>query len=495
MAWEAQNTKYGYMTMAVQSSPTVPVIPDHAVARVDGDVMKNTEIVKNSSIQNIYNNASAVVDGNTTIEWSFNFELSPIDSVWYLWAVLWSLTSTDISSLTDGSVYKHEITHGLCALPSYSIEQKTWGCGAGASQPDGQDTMITRAFGVKVDQTEISIEEGILKMSADVKAYGAFDVAFLKSNESVEWTAKTITAATWSAGIITFTTSTSHGYAVNDLIDVTTVVPTAYNASYKVLSTPTATTFTVARTTTPWSYTSWGSVIKLSMFAFGTWQIKWLVAWDEVRLYEKVGKTYENLTIKYVDEANDTLGFASVTSTAFTVANETKVELIQQTVSYNEPVLFGFKNVKVRVGDDISQAETNDAYDLSTMTLTLANNIETKFGTEYNTNKETWGDYTMDISLLFRDLEIRDLFRWRSEQAMIIEIDNGQIVSATDTNNQTYTILIKVYRFVYETREAPTASGGLVEENATGLILHDYNEGKSIDIEVYNNKAGTYYTA
>ncbi len=90
-----------------------------------------------------------------------------------------------------------------------------------------------------------------------------------------------------------------------------------------------------------------------------------------------------------MDEANDTLGFTSVTSTAFTVANETKVELIQQTISYSEPVLFGFKNVKVRVGDTISEALTNDAYDLSTMKLELANNVETKFGTEYNTNKET----------------------------------------------------------------------------------------------------------
>lgn len=50
---------------------------------------------------------------------------------------------------------------------------------------------------------------------------------------------------------------------------------------------------------------------------------------------------------------------------------------------------------------------------------------------------------------------------------MIIEIDNGSIVSPTDTNNQTYKIMIEVPRFVYETREAPTASGGLIEESAT----------------------------
>ncbi len=64
----------------------------------------------------------------------------------------------------------------------------------------------------------------------------------------------------------------------------------------------------------------------------------------------------------------------------------------------------------------------------------------------------------MELSLLFRDLEIRDLFRARDEQAMVIEIDNGQVISATDTNNQSYKVVIKLYRFVYETDNVETPS-------------------------------------
>lgn len=91
----------------------------------------------------------------------------------------------------------------------------------------------------------------------------------------------------------------------------------------------------------------------------------------------------------FVDELNDVLAFDSVLSTVFTVANDTKVELVQKTVSYNTPILFGFKNVKIKTGDTLSLAQAGEAYDVNTLTFTMQNNIETKYGTEFNTIKET----------------------------------------------------------------------------------------------------------
>lgn len=488
----AQNTKYWYMTIGTQTSDTSPVQTNQAVARVDGDIMKTTEIVKNSSIQNIYNNASAVVDGNTTTEWSVNMELSPVDIVQFLYGVLGAITSTDVSSATDGSVYRHQIDHGLCQLPSFSIEQKNGWCGGGASQPDGQNTMISRAFGCKVDKVEISIEEGILKAATDVKAYGAFDVAFLKTNITAKGTAKTITGATWASNQATFT-SNAHGYVAGDIVKVAGMTPTGYNGTYKVVSV-TTNTFIVAKTTNPGVFSSGGTATKQAMAKFNTWWVKGLVIGDTVRFLERATGTYETNTLSFVDEDNDVLAFdTNFVSTILTVANDTKVELVQKTISYGTPQLFGFKNVKVRTWDTLTLATTGTEYDLNTMKLTLNNNIETKFGTKYNTIKETGGDYMMELGLLFNDLVIRDQFRKRSEQAMIIEIDNGTIISATDTNNATYKIKIEIPRFVYETREAPTASGGLIEETATGLILHSTAEGYSVRVSVWNNKSNTYY--
>lgn len=489
----AQNSKYGYMTIGTQPNPTTTVQTPNAIARIDWDIIKTVEIVKNSSIQNIYNNASTIVEGNQTTEWSINTEMSPIDSVFPLYGVLGSIVSTDVSSAANLSVFRHVISHSLCGLPAFSAEQKSWWCGWGNSDPTGQTHMISRAFGCHIDKTEMSIEEWILKLNYDIKAYGAFDVAFLKINERVQQSSVVVSGATRLAQKITFTV-TWHGRSINDIITIAGVTPTQYNGSYRIVQIIWVNSFVVDKITNPWAYTSGWTMVRLSMFGFDSWSVKGLVAGDTVRFYENATKTVEEVVLVFVDELNDVLAFNNVLSTVFTVANDTKVELVQKTVSYTTPILFGFKNVKIKTGDTLSLAQAGEAYDVNTLTFTMQNNIETKYGTEFNTIKETGWDYMFDLWLLFRNLEIRDQFRKRDEQAMIIEIDNGSIISATDTNNQTYKIMIEVPRFVYETREAPTASGGLIEESATWLVLHSFAEWYSVKITVRNNKAGTYYT-
>lgn len=58
--------------------------------------------------------------------------------------------------------------------------------------------------------------------------------------------AKTITGASWSAGVAIFTTSTAHGYTPGRNLAITAMLNTAYNGYYAIISTPTTTTFTVA---------------------------------------------------------------------------------------------------------------------------------------------------------------------------------------------------------------------------------------------------------
>lgn len=51
--------------------------------------------------------------------------MSPIDSVFPLYGVLGSIVSTDVSSATNLSVFRHVISHSLCGLPAFSVEQKS----------------------------------------------------------------------------------------------------------------------------------------------------------------------------------------------------------------------------------------------------------------------------------------------------------------------------------------------------------------------------------
>ena len=89
---------------------------------------------------------------------------------------------------------------------------------------NGQKYQVGRAFGCMVDSFKISGGDGILEGEVSVKAYGLFETAKLITNESVEGTAKTITGITWANGIATVT-STAHGLAVNNLINVASVSP------------------------------------------------------------------------------------------------------------------------------------------------------------------------------------------------------------------------------------------------------------------------------
>lgn len=63
--------------------------------------------------------------------------------------------------------------------------------------------------------------------------------------------AKTPNAASWLAGVATFTTSSAHGYSIGTKVGISGMLTTTYNGYYTVLSVPTTTTFTVAIASDP----------------------------------------------------------------------------------------------------------------------------------------------------------------------------------------------------------------------------------------------------
>lgn len=94
----------------------------------------------------------------------------------------------------------------------------------------------------------------------------------------------TISAATWSANVITFTTGT-HNLVPGQIVTVTGVTPVGYNGTYVVISTPLATTFTVANITNPGAYTSGGSVAEPFTITCGAVPVSSLVAAARVDLF------------------------------------------------------------------------------------------------------------------------------------------------------------------------------------------------------------------
>jgi hypothetical protein len=57
---------------------------------------------------------------------------------------------------------------------------------------------------------------------------------------------RTITAASWSGSVFSYTTSADHGYSVGTQIIITGMTPATYNGKYNVTTVPTSTTFTIS---------------------------------------------------------------------------------------------------------------------------------------------------------------------------------------------------------------------------------------------------------
>ena len=77
-------------------------------------------------------------------------------------------------------------------------------------------------------------------------------------------TAVTITGATWSGGVATYTTSAAHTLAVADKTVVSGITPAGWNTTAIVSAVPDTTHFLVPMAVDPGAYTSWGQSSEIS---------------------------------------------------------------------------------------------------------------------------------------------------------------------------------------------------------------------------------------
>lgn len=485
----AQNSKNSYFLLWTQKTPTQPVQTNSPVWIVDGWIFKTEEKEKSVSKRNLYNNNSALVSGSIETWGKLSWEIEAREIVFLLYYALWRMISSDVSSEKDWSVYKHVIENPICDLPNFSAEEKLWGCLTGAW--NGQETEVRRAFWCVMDNLTLEIEKWILQWNAEIKAYGQFDVAFVRKNESPERPVWAITAVSRNLNLATININ-SHWLNRGDIINLTWTTPTSWNKNYKILDIVDANNFVIDVT---WlgEYTSWWSVQKLAMMFFWTNQVKWLVAWDEVRLYESTYGWYEPLTIEYADPDNDVVAFESIFWVNFTKENNAKLELVAKNVTYDEPMVIWFGWAKIKWADTISLARTWVAKAITSLKIKLDNNVKNELTTEYQTTKETGWDYTLDISKLFDNLEERDAFRKNKSQAIVVILDTWYRISETDENWETYRVELEFTRVAYESREAPNPKSWMIEENMTWIALHDFTQGYSVRAIVYNDKPWTYY--
>lgn len=484
------SSKSVYTAYQVEAVNGVVEKPNKFIPEMENSVNKQVENIKSMSRFGVLNNNLYLAPGTDKVAGNINVEIDTTHAmIWFLLA-LGQYSSADISSLTDWSVYKHTLSDYVCAYKSLSVENKKGGCIVAG---DGQDVIVQRAYGCVVDSLKLSAEANkLVTIENAVKGQGMFDVAFLNANEKAEASTVSITSATPTSGVLRVV-ATSHGLALNDLVKIAWNSVSGYNGYWKVVEVVDANTIDVNCDVTGSAGTG-GDINQISMRYFGEKEVKGLLSGDTVKFFEETTETYEDAVVRYVDEDNDVVGFDSVTSILFTVANKTKIELLAQTATTNDIDFFAFSNITIRQGTSYSNALASSPLDFETVGLEFIKAVTDIIQNRKNVSTPTGLEINIEIDRAFEDKSLRDIQRKAEGVWFIVDLELPKIVSSTDTNNAKYSMRIIMPNVVYETHEITDANNDIIKEKLMWVAIHDLDEGYSCQIEVINDKEGTFYT-
>jgi hypothetical protein len=236
------SSKSVYTAWRLEDTNGTPKIPDKFIPEMENSLNKNIENINAESRFNILNNVPYVAKGANKIEGSIKTELDPKNSPMWLLMLLGQMTSTDIGSVTDGTVYRHVIQDQVCGYKSVTIENKKGGCELSA---DKTNIVVQRTYGVVPNSTKMSIDSNaIVKLENTVKGQGMFDVSFLIADEKAEKTTKAVTSATPTTGFLRVV-ATGHALALNDLVQIAGNSVPGYNGYWRIINVVDANTFDV----------------------------------------------------------------------------------------------------------------------------------------------------------------------------------------------------------------------------------------------------------
>lgn len=114
---------------------------------------------------------------------------------------------------------------------------------------------------------------------------------------------KSITAASWSGSVATFTTSAAHGWVAGQETTLAGMSPTSWNGFFRIAATPSSTTFTVHIAINPGTATAFGTATTIQNPVYGTQVINNIFSHNQsYGIYtssEANGLIIKNNTIKY----------------------------------------------------------------------------------------------------------------------------------------------------------------------------------------------------
>lgn len=221
------STRLWYLAIKKEITTATAVKPTHFIKFKEWDILLKKEVIENNPIMNNRWNSITPVNWKIETSWNYKIDLDTIESTFFLYWLLWSISTSDIWS-TAWQVYQHTLTTSN-TLPSFTIEQGKWNLTDTSNNL--QNYEVDRAFWVIVDKLKLSWKDWIIEMEVDVKAHWVFQKSSLINN-----------ATAWSS--VALAVDTVEWLTTSDTVNISDLTPQNETDAIASIST-TAKTITI----------------------------------------------------------------------------------------------------------------------------------------------------------------------------------------------------------------------------------------------------------
>lgn len=225
--------------------------------------------------------------------------------------------------------------------------------------------------------------------------------------------------------------------------------------------------------------------------------VEGLVATDTVNIYDTTPQN-EAKAIASLSPTAKTITIATL-SNSYTVAARGQVELCPLTPSFSLAGReFTFDNCDFKTGADLTAAASATEENIENWELTFENNLEERYGSLRRSPSviaPKGNRCGIKFTKYFTSRDDLDRYLANEKRAMIINITDNVVVSATDTGNLKFNIKIELSDLRFTGHEMPTGKDDLYAYNVEAEAFYDISDARAIRITVTNGQAGTVYTA
>lgn len=161
--------------------------------------------------------------------------------------------------------------------------------------------------------------------------------------------------------------------------------------------------------------------------------------------------------------------------------------------SYDEEYDFVGRDITIKKGDDLSDADDNDALDVKEMDITIETGGETDFTMDGSYGPSEIHQTEMQISgslvLNYDGDEFKDLWDDNEARAYIIEIQSTKnIQTADDTEDEEYpTIKIELPKVFVEDWTRDSSGGDVIQQEVSFRASYDNDEETILNVDLTNN--------